>query len=98
MILSRRTALQTLGLKDPVTRADIESAWRRKVRETHPDAGGAGDVATLGRARDKLLADDDVRHSGNNSAGCGKNTSCKLCGGRRTVPGRFGPLACVACN
>jgi hypothetical protein len=96
MILSRRSALAILSLRDPVTRAEIESAWKRAVRAAHPDAGGAGDIAELSRARDKLLSDDDVY--ANALANCGKNTSCKMCGGQGTVRGKFGATPCTSCN
>lgn len=96
MIFSRRTALQTLGLTDPVTREEIGAAWKRAVRAAHPDAGGAGDVAELGRARDKLLSDADIYDRA--LANCGKNTSCKMCGGQGTVRGRFGAIPCTSCN
>ena len=52
-----RTALG-LGSGD-LTAAEIQAAYRSKVRKLHPDQGGSGDgdtMAALQEARDRLLA------------------------------------------
>lgn len=96
MIFSRRSALEALRLTDPVTREEIDAAWRRRIREEHEDAGGnGGDLDRLKHARNKLLSDDDVRSK---ATDCGKNTSCKMCGGRRYIRGKFGATPCTSCN
>jgi hypothetical protein len=54
----RREALRLLGLQDPVEPAEVLSAYRRLVRQHHPDLGGDPDAfRALTVARDLLLAD-----------------------------------------
>jgi hypothetical protein len=62
-------------------------AFRRKVKEDHPDAGGnGGDMALLTEAKDLLVA-----------ALCGKNT-CVQCSGRGTIKARLGSVECGKCH
>jgi curved DNA-binding protein CbpA len=54
----RGDALRLLGLRDPVDRAEVVSAYRRLVPQHHPDLGGDPDAfRSLTVARDVLLAD-----------------------------------------
>ena len=55
--MSRREALEVLGLSDPVTEEDVQGAYRRLMAKAHPDAGGTKWMAAqLNAARDCLLA------------------------------------------
>lgn len=45
---------QILGVSSAATEADIETAWRSKIRGAHPDAGGSqAAAARLNQARDE---------------------------------------------
>jgi uncharacterized membrane protein len=49
-------AYQTLGLSIGADRAAVKAAWKRLMKEAHPDQGGnAGRAAALNAARDVLL-------------------------------------------
>lgn len=64
----RREALRLLGLQDPVEETEVVSAYRRLVRQHHPDLGGDPDVfRLLTVARDLLLA--DARRDAGESSG-----------------------------
>lgn len=55
-LVTRAEALEVLGLKDPVTAEDIESAYKRLMMKVHPDQQGSAWMATkLNAARDFLL-------------------------------------------
>ena len=52
-----QTAAIAFGLRPGFTRVDIETAFRRLARKTHPDAGGAHQAfQTLVSQRDLLLS------------------------------------------
>lgn len=54
----RREALRLLGLEDPVAPSEVVSAYRRLVRQHHPDLGGDPETfRSLTVARDVLLTD-----------------------------------------
>jgi hypothetical protein len=56
--IGRGEALRLLGLQDPVEQTEVVSAYRRLVRQHHPDLGGDPDAfRSLTVARDLLLAD-----------------------------------------
>jgi DnaJ-domain-containing protein 1 len=45
-----------LGVRRGASRAEVEEAWRERMRQAHPDRGGApGEAVALNAARDKLL-------------------------------------------
>lgn len=47
---------EVLGVKPGASRAEVESAYREKARQAHPDAGGSHDqMSRLNAARDELL-------------------------------------------
>jgi len=49
-------AYQTLGLSIGADRAAVKAAWKKLMKEAHPDQGGsAGQAAALNAARDVLL-------------------------------------------
>ena len=49
-------AYQTLGLSIGADRNTVKTAWKRLMKEAHPDQGGsAGRAAALNAARDVLL-------------------------------------------
>jgi hypothetical protein len=53
--LSRREALEMLGLTDGASRDDIVAAHRRLIQRLHPDRGGSTYLAALlNRAKDLL--------------------------------------------
>lgn len=55
--LSRKEALEVLGLKEGASREDILAAHRRLMAKAHPDAGGTDWMAArLNAARDTLLS------------------------------------------
>jgi hypothetical protein len=55
--LSRREALEALGLPEGATREEIVAAHRRLIQRLHPDRGGSSYLAALlNRAKEKLLA------------------------------------------
>lgn len=50
-------AMALLGVLADFTKADVLAAFRRKAKETHPDAGGTAEMfRALVEARDRLLA------------------------------------------
>jgi hypothetical protein len=50
-------AIALLGVPPDYTNADVLSAFRRKAKEAHPDAGGTAEMfRKLVEARDRLLA------------------------------------------
>jgi hypothetical protein len=50
-------AIALLGVETDYTKADVLSAFRRKAKEAHPDAGGTAEMfRKLVAARDRLLA------------------------------------------
>ena len=54
--MSRREALEVLGLVDPVSEADVRAAWVRLMRVAHPDGGGSDWLASrVNQAKDVLL-------------------------------------------
>lgn len=54
--MSRTQALEVLGLAEPASREMIEEAYRRLMRQYHPDQGGSEYFAKqLNAARDALL-------------------------------------------
>ncbi len=54
--MSRDEALEVLGLRDPVTEADVRAAWLRLMRAAHPDSGGSDWLAArVNQAKDVLL-------------------------------------------
>lgn len=55
--MSRREALQVLGLDDGASEADIRAAHRRLIRQAHPDTGGTSYLAAkINEAKDVLLS------------------------------------------
>ena len=55
--MSRREALQVLGLEDGASRADILQAYRDLIKRLHPDRGGPAYLAAkVNEAREVLLA------------------------------------------
>lgn len=54
--LSRREALQVLGLEEPVSAEDIDRAWKTLIAKNHPDRGGTDWMAAkINEARERLL-------------------------------------------
>ncbi len=54
--MSRAEALAELGLTEGATEAQIREAYRRRMRQVHPDHGGTdAQAARVNRARDVLL-------------------------------------------
>ncbi len=54
--MSRAEALGVLGLRDPVSDADVRAAWVRLMRVAHPDSGGSDWLASrVNQAKDVLL-------------------------------------------
>ena len=54
-LMARREAEQVLGVEPDATPAQIEEAYRRLIRRTHPDHGGSpGLAAQLNAARNTL--------------------------------------------
>ncbi len=54
--MSRKEALEILGLTDPVSDADVRAAWVRLMRVSHPDGGGSDWLASrVNQAKDVLL-------------------------------------------
>ena len=54
--MTRAEALEVLGLRDPVTDAQVREAWVRLMRVAHPDGGGSDWLAArINQARDILL-------------------------------------------
>lgn len=54
--MSRREALEILGLDEPVTAKDVKAAHRRLMQKLHPDRGGSSYLAAkINRAKDVLL-------------------------------------------
>ena len=54
--MPRSEALDVLGLRDPVTEADVRAAYLRLIRVAHPDSGGSDWLAArVNQARDTLL-------------------------------------------
>lgn len=55
--MSRREALQVLGLREGASKEDIRAAHRRIMRLNHPDNGGSTLLATkVNEAKDFLLS------------------------------------------
>lgn len=53
--MSRREALEVLGLRDGATREDVQREYRRLIKRLHPDLGGSTYLtAKLNEARDIL--------------------------------------------
>jgi DnaJ family protein C protein 19 len=53
--MSRREALEVLGLDERATRADVQREYRRLIKRLHPDLGGSTYLtAKLNEARDVL--------------------------------------------
>lgn len=52
---------KVLGVSPDASREDIEKAWRRKIREAHPDMGGSEDEAQLLNEAHKVLSDESAR-------------------------------------
>ncbi len=53
--MSRREALEVLGLDDRATREDVQREYRRLIKRLHPDLGGSTYLAAkLNEARDVL--------------------------------------------
>jgi hypothetical protein len=45
-----------LGVDEKTDRAEVQAAWRARMRHAHPDRGGsASQAAALNAARDRLL-------------------------------------------
>ena len=54
--MGRAEALDILGLQDPVSEADVRTAWVRLMRVAHPDGGGSDWLAArVNHAKDVLL-------------------------------------------
>jgi hypothetical protein len=54
--MSRREALDVLGLTEGATPEEVRSAHRRLIQRVHPDVGGSADLAArINRAKDVLL-------------------------------------------
>ncbi len=54
--MSRKEALEVLGLTDPVSDSDVRAAWVRLMRVAHPDGGGSDWLASrVNQAKDVLL-------------------------------------------
>ena len=54
--MRRAEALDVLGLKDPVTDAEIRASWLRLMQAAHPDRGGSDWLAArVNQAKDVLL-------------------------------------------
>lgn len=54
--MTRKEALETLGLKETATRDEIQSAYRAMMKRVHPDAGGSDALASrVQDAREILL-------------------------------------------
>ena len=54
--MSRREALETLGLEDGASEEDIRAAYKSLMKRLHPDAGGSDALARqIQEARDTLL-------------------------------------------
>ena len=55
-VMSRKEALEILGLHDGVSDSDVRAAWVRVMRGVHPDHGGTDWIAArVNQARDTLL-------------------------------------------
>ena len=52
---------EILGVSPDASRKDIENAWRKKLREAHPDMGGSEDEAKLLNEAHKVLSDESAR-------------------------------------
>ncbi len=53
--MTRRMALEVLGLTDPVDEAQIRAAWVQAMQAAHPDRGGSDiDAARVNQAKDVL--------------------------------------------
>ena len=48
--MSRKEALEVLGLFDPVSDSDVRAAWVRLMRVAHPDGGGSDWLAARGQS------------------------------------------------
>lgn len=54
--MTRKEALEILGLKDGATRKEILDAYKKMIRKNHPDQGGSEYLAAkINQARDVLL-------------------------------------------
>lgn len=54
--MSRKEALNVLGLEERASEADIRAAHRRLIQQTHPDKGGTSYLAAkINEAKDVLL-------------------------------------------
>jgi DnaJ homolog subfamily C member 19 len=54
--MTRREALEVLGLADGASEEEIAVAYREHIKKVHPDRGGSADSASkVNRARDVLL-------------------------------------------
>lgn len=55
--MTRREALQILGLRDPSAEQKIKDAHRKIMMANHPDAGGSSYLATkINEAKDMLVS------------------------------------------
>lgn len=52
---------ETLGVKKDATAAEIKRAYKRKAKETHPDAGGSADAFAQTRQALVILVDPNKR-------------------------------------
>jgi DnaJ homolog subfamily C member 19 len=58
--LTRRQALDVLGLREEATKDEIVRAYRELIKRVHPDRGGSAHLAAeVNRARDVLLAENE---------------------------------------
>jgi hypothetical protein len=60
---AQRRALETLGLEDDASRADIKSKFKTLVKRHHPDANG-GDRGTEARLREIIQAYNYLKSAG----------------------------------
>lgn len=54
--MSRREALEVLGLDDGATSDDVRREYKKLMKKLHPDLGGSGYLAAkINEAKDVLL-------------------------------------------
>jgi DnaJ-class molecular chaperone len=54
--ITRTDALSILGLEDPVSKDEVNAAYKKLISKVHPDAGGNAFLAArVNEARDILL-------------------------------------------
>ena len=66
---------------------EIQAAFVRVARATHPDSGGFGDVDRVIQAKDRLLNHRNV-----------DDFTCRQCDGLGSVRSRMGVKVCGACQ